>query len=330
MSGLGPKSKTDSLAPPGFAPSGGRSASSEPSRHMAAVVDALCAPGLCGSSRGPHGGPLPSRDVVVAMVEDLRSVLFPGYFGVSEASAESVRFHVGAALDHVIRALTEQIRRGLCFTCLAAPGAACAECEDKARRIALDFLDRLPEVQRLLATDVTAAYQGDPAASTSDEAIFCYPGVLAITSYRMAHELYGLGVPLIPRIITEHAHSLTGIDIHPGAVIGPAFFIDHGTGVVIGETTIIGERVRLYQGVTLGAKSLPLDEHGNPVKGIARHPIVEDDVVIYSGATILGRVTIGRGAVIGGNVWLTRSVEPGERVTQASATRERFAGGEGI
>jgi serine O-acetyltransferase len=314
---LGPKTKTDSIAPSGGAKGATRAAAIEPARHMAAVVDALCAPGICEASRGARVGPLPSRDVVVAIVEDLRAALFPGYFGVTEASAESMRFHVGATLDHVIRALTEQVRRGLCFACADGPGDGCAECELKARRIALDFLDRLPEVQRLLATDVRAAYEGDPAASTADEAIFCYPGVLAITSYRLAHELYRLGVPLIPRIVTEHAHSLTGIDIHPGAQIGAAFFIDHGTGVVIGETTIIGERVRLYQGVTLGAKSMPLDENGNPVKGIARHPIVEDDVVIYSGATILGRVTIGRGAVIGGNVWLTRSVEPGERVTQA-------------
>ena len=327
---LGPKTKTDSIAPAGRANGATLSAAIEPARHMAAVVDALCAQGICEASRGARSGPLPSRDVVVAIIEDLRSALFPGYFGVSEAAPESMRFHVGATLDHVIRALTEQVRRGLCFACTDGPGDGCAECEPKARRIALDFLDRLPEVQRLLATDVRAAYEGDPAASTSDEAIFCYPGVLAITSYRLAHELYVLGVPLIPRIVTEHAHSLTGIDIHPGARIGAAFFIDHGTGVVIGETTIIGERVRLYQGVTLGAKSLPLDENGNPVKGIARHPIVEDDVVIYSGATILGRVTIGRGAVIGGNIWLTRSVEPGERVTQASAMRERFAGGEGI
>ena len=323
MSRLGPKNKTDSVAPAAAAMASGPGAALEPARHMAAVVDALCVPGICEASRGVRSGPLPSRDVVVAIVEDLRSVLFPGYFGMSEAPAESMRFHVGAALDHVIRALTEQVRRGLCFACAGQPGDACAECEHKARRIALDFLDRLPEVQRLLGTDVTAAYQGDPAASTADEAIFCYPGVLAITSYRLAHELYVLGVPLIPRIITEHAHSLTGIDIHPGATIGPSFFIDHGTGVVIGETTIIGERVRLYQGVTLGAKSLPLDEHGNPVKGIARHPIVEDDVVIYSGATILGRVTIGRGAVIGGNVWLTRNVQPGELVTQDK-------GGEGL
>ena len=182
----------------------------------------------------------------------------------------------------------------------------------------------------MLATDVQAAYEGDPAATSPDEAIFCYPGVLAVTNYRLAHELYAQEVPLIPRMITEHAHSITGIDIHPGATIGEGFFIDHGSGVVIGETSTIGSRVRLYQGVTLGAKSFPLDEDGNPIKGIKRHPIVEDDVIIYSEATILGRVTIGRGSVIGGNVWLTRDVAPDSVVTQAQARLDLFDSGSGI
>jgi serine O-acetyltransferase len=181
-----------------------------------------------------------------------------------------------------------------------------------------------------LATDVQAAYEGDPAATSPDETIFCYPGVLAITNYRLAHELYLLDVPLIPRIVTEHAHSITGIDIHPGATIGESFFIDHGTGVVIGETCEIGSRVRLYQGVTLGAKSFPLDQNGNPIKGIKRHPVVEDDVIIYSEATILGRVTIGRGSVIGGNVWLTRDVPPGSLITQAQTRQDLFESGAGI
>lgn len=188
---------------------------------------------------------------------------------------------------------------------------------DKAAAITSELLSKLPRIQHTLATDVKAAYLGDPAATSTDETIFCYPGILAITYQRLAHELYLLGVPLIPRIITEHAHSLTGIDIHPGARIGERFFIDHGTGVVIGETCIIGKNVRIYQGVTLGAKSFPLDEKGNPIKGIERHPIVEDDVVIYSGATILGRVRIGRGAVIGGNVWITRDIPPGTAVTKS-------------
>jgi serine O-acetyltransferase len=170
-----------------------------------------------------------------------------------------------------------------------------------------------------LLSDVRAAYEGDPAATSTDETIFCYPGILAVTNQRVAHELYRLEVPLLPRMLTEQAHSVTGIDIHPGASIGERFFIDHGTGVVIGETSTIGNNVRLYQGVTLGAKSFPLDEHGNPLKGIPRHPIVEDDVVIYAGATVLGRVTVGRGSVIGGNVWVTENVPPGSKLSQASA-----------
>ena len=298
---------------------------------LAEIVEELAgrdssAPGLLKQAVRPI--PVPSRDSVIELVETLRSVLFPGYFGDSHLTAESLRFHLGSTLDRVRRGLHEQVLRGMCFEC---EDAACMNgCDDRAEAAVLEFLRRLPEIRRKLVLDAQAAYEGDPACKSIYEPVFCYPGMQAVTSYRIAHELGRLGVPLIPRIITEHAHSITGIDIHPGARIGPAFFIDHGTGVVIGETTIIGERVRLYQGVTLGAKSLPLDANGNPVKGIARHPIVEDDVVIYSGATILGRVTIGRGAVVGGNVWLTRSVEPGERVTQALTRRERFEGGEGI
>jgi len=280
-------------------------------------------------SRRKNDWPLPSRDAVIEIVEALRSVLFPGYFGVSELTAENMRFHVGATLDHLLRALREQVKRGLCFTCNHF-GPECIKCDERTVEITREFLNRLPEVRRLLATDVRAAYIGDPAASSPDETIFCYPGIMAITNHRLAHELYRLGVPLIPRIITEHAHSLTGIDIHPGATIDEGFFIDHGTGVVIGETCTIGKNVRLYQGVTLGAKSFPLDENGNPIKGIPRHPLVEDDVIIYSGATILGRVTIGRGSVIGGNVWLTHSVPPGSHITQGQLSYDAFEGGSGI
>jgi serine O-acetyltransferase len=196
--------------------------------------------------------------------------------------------------------------------------------------VTCEFATALPEIRTLLETDVIAAYQGDPAATSPDEAIFCYPGVTAIIHHRLAHQLHALGVPLIPRIISEVAHSETGVDIHPGAQIGPSFFIDHGTGVVIGETCVIGRRVRLYQGVTLGAKSFPLDAAGHPHKGLPRHPIVEDEVVIYAGATILGRVTIGKGSSIGGNVWLTRSVPPNSRVTQAQNRSEVFEAGSGI
>jgi serine O-acetyltransferase len=189
---------------------------------------------------------------------------------------------------------------------------------------------RLPKVRALLGSDARAAYEGDPAATSADEAVLSYPCITALIHQRIAHELYDLGVPLVPRILSELAHAETGIDIHPGARIGASFFIDHGTGVVIGETCIIGERVRLYQGVTLGAKKFPTDDSGRPKKGIARHPIVEDDVVIYAGATILGRITIGRGSSIGGNVWLTQSVPAGSRITQAQIRQEMFEGGGGI
>jgi len=284
---------------------------------LKSIVDALCTEenGLTGSVRRGHGQPLPSRDAIVGIVESLRSVIFPGYFGTSELDADSMRYHVGATLDRVARDLREQIKRGVCFVCNEPP-EQCKTCEDLSQSMSAAFIESLPEVQRLLGTDVRGAYEGDPAATSPDEAIFCYPGVVAITSFRIAHSLHELGVPLIPRIITEHAHSITGIDIHPGATIGENFFIDHGTGVVIGETSKIGANVRLYQGVTLGAKSFPMDEHGNPIKGIDRHPIVEDDVIIYSGATILGRVTIGTRSIIGGNVWLLDSVAPDSRVVQ--------------
>jgi serine O-acetyltransferase len=295
-----------------------------PAREMAEDDFPGLVESLCSLNNGSTAGlkkrwqeqALPSRQTIGDLIESLRAVLFPGYFGFSELKAESLRFHIGSTLDHIRRDLQEQIKRGLCFTC--EEGSECLpSCDWKARDLTQDFLRKLPKVQRLLALDVQAAYDGDPAASNPDEVIFCYPGLAAITNYRLAHELRLIGVPIIPRMITEAAHSATGIDIHPGAAIGERFFIDHGTGVVIGETCIIGSGVRLYQGVTLGAKSFQLDGEGNPVRGIDRHPIVEDDVTIYSGATILGRVTIGRGSVIGGNVWLVHSVPPGSRITQA-------------
>ena len=296
------------------------------------LVEALCAPGngsAAGTRKRWHNQALPSRRVIGALVESLRAVLFPGYFGFSEHGQESIRFHVGSALDHIRIDLQEQIKRGLCFSCEEGPDCL-PDCDRKAHALTVKFLRRLPAVQRLLNLDVRAAYDGDPAAATPDEVIFSYPGIVAITNYRLAHELHRLGVPIIPRMITEAAHGATGIDIHPGAVIGERFFIDHGTGVVIGETCVIGNRVRIYQGVTLGAKSFQFDDAGHPVRGIARHPIVEDDVTIYSGATILGRITIGRGSVIGGNVWLIHGVPPGSRVTQAHAREDDFERGAGI
>ena len=257
---------------------------------------------------------LPSRNMCIDIMQQLRSFLFPGFFRFSEFSEEGMVFHIGAGLDRIAINLKEQIRRGFCFTC--HDEGDLKQCTNRAEIITNSFIKRIPDVMLMLIDDVQAAYEGDPAAKSPSETIFCYPGIYAITNHRIAHELYRLGVPVIPRIISENAHSITGIDIHPGARIGKSFFIDHGTGVVIGETSIIGDRVRIYQGVTLGAKSFPLDEKGNPIKGVDRHPVIEDDVVIYAGATILGRITVGARSVIGGNVWLTQSVPPDSSISQ--------------
>lgn len=274
-------------------------------------------------------GQLPTRDTIVAIMEEIKSVFFPGYFSELDLDTDNRLYHVGAALDNIRFSLEEQIKRGFCFEC-GKTEADCPECTEKAHETTNRLLVTLPGVQKLLFEDVRAAYEGDPAAKSPDETVFSYPGIQAVISYRIAHELYKLDVPIIPRVITEYAHSMTGIDIHPGAEIGEYFFIDHGTGVVIGETCVIGNRVRLYQGVTLGAKSFALDAKGNPVKGIDRHPIVEDNVIIYSGATILGRVVIGKNSVIGGNVWITYDVEPGSVISQKSPNQEIFAQGSGI
>jgi serine O-acetyltransferase len=277
---------------------------------------------LRGAPDGLSGWPsaasqvLPSRDALADIVEALRGVLFPGFFGEQELSEESLGAHLEAALDHVRHELQRQVRRGLYVTCQEPDPWRCTECDERSVAMTQAFLGRLPEVRRLLCADVQAAYTGDPAATSPSETVLCYPGIHAMTNYRLAHELHVLGVPLLPRMITESAHSTTGIDIHPGTTIGERFFMDHGTGIVIGETAVIGSRVRIYQGVTLGAKSFPLDEHGHPIKGIPRHPVIEDDVIIYSGATILGRITVGAGSVIGGNVWLTHDVPPGSRISQ--------------
>jgi serine O-acetyltransferase len=268
---------------------------------------------------------LPSHDALVSIARALRSVLFPAHFGPSDLTEEGLEYFVGHTLDATLLALHEQVRRALSYGA-DSPGAR----GEHATEIVRAFANRLPHVRSLLDSDARAAFEGDPAATSIDEAIFCYPGLAAVTLHRLAHELYRLKVPLIPRIVAEIAHADTGVDLHPGAEIGGSFFIDHGTGVVVGETTRIGERVRLYQGVTLGAKSFPLDEDGHLTKGEPRHPIVEDDVVIYAGATVLGRIRIGAGSTIGGNVWLTRSVPAHSRVTQAQARSEAFEGGGGI
>jgi len=258
---------------------------------------------------------LPSRKVLAGIIDGLRTALYPNRLGPSDLAVEGVDHYVGHTLNSSLRALLVQIQHELYFN--SGTEELNHETYAQAAEITQAFARRLPAIRRILDEDVLAAYQGDPAARGIDEVLVCYPGVAAVTWHRLAHELYQLGTPLIARMISEIAHSQTGIEIHPGAQIGKSFFIDHGTGVVIGETTVIGNNVRLYQAVTLGAKSFQVDEHGSLVKGIARHPIVEDDVVIYAGATILGRITIGRGSTIGGNVWLTRSVPPGSRITQA-------------
>jgi serine O-acetyltransferase len=265
---------------------------------------------------------LPSRESLQGILEKLFAVLFPAHFGRPDLSDEGIDYFVGHTLDATLRELHVQVRRELQFESNDADQHGA----DRARafEITRDFALRLPNVRAMLEKDIHAAFEGDPAARSIEEVRFCYPGIGAITHHRLAHELYRLGTPLLARIIAELAHSATGIDIHPGAQIGASFFIDHGTGVVIGETTVIKNRVRVYQAVTLGAKSFPADEDGTLVKGIARHPIVEDDVVIYAGATILGRVTIGRGSTIGGNVWITRDVPAGTNVTQALARTEAF------
>lgn len=266
--------------------------------------------------------PLPHNEVVVSILNDLKEVLYPGYQRRDGLHMGNVTYHAGDLIDGLHDKLTKQIgralqhdaRESLDYDIDCVPGLD--DFEAKGQAIAIKFLERIPELRRVLATDVQAAYDGDPACKSLDEVIFCYPGVDAVTVYRLAHELSLLGVPLIPRMMTEWAHKETGIDIHPGAKISPHFFIDHGTGVVIGETCEIGEHVKIYQGVTLGALSFPTDPNGELIRGQKRHPTIEDRVVIYASATILGGSTvIGHDSVIGSSVWLTSSVEPYATVT---------------
>jgi len=258
---------------------------------------------------------MPSTDVLKEVVQLARSILFPGYFGDSAVNSNTMMYHIGVNIDRLHLLLTQQIKAGICFNCQNETKGQ-DEIEYTAKRKATDFIIQLPEIREKLHTDVIAAYNGDPAAKSFGEIIFCYPSIRAISNYRIAHALLKLDVPLIPRIITEMAHSETGIDIHPGAKIGSYFTIDHGTGVVIGETAIIGNNVKMYQGVTLGAKSFPLDKDGNPIKGIDRHPHIGNDVIIYSNSTILGNITVGDGAVIGGNLWIDSNVAPGAKLSQ--------------
>ncbi|MBH1963060.1 MAG: serine acetyltransferase [Comamonadaceae bacterium] len=271
-----------------------------------------------GRSLEPRGRELPSRDVLRKLMAELHGLLFPMRLGPPDLRQEAEDFYVGSTLDKVLHTLAEQVRLELNHSARHAHLSP-RETDERADHIVRQFAWSLPGTRRLLDTDVLAAYHGDPAAHSVDEVLLCYPGVHAIINHRLAHTLQGLGATMLARLIAELSHGATGIDIHPGASIGGSFFIDHGTAVVIGETAIIGERVRIYQAVTLGAKSFPLDATGQLKKGLPRHPKLEDDVVVYAGATVLGRVTIGQGAIIGGNLWITHDVPAGAHLTQANS-----------
>lgn len=284
------------------------------------IIDSYSRYGGINHIKGPN---LPARAEIIKTLEDIVTILFPGFFEKSVITTDSVRYHVGAKCTEVQQQLVDQINKCLRYFCKhwrrCKPGEDSCKlmghksCLKKAREISRALLEELPALRKILYTDVQAHYVGDPAAKSLDEIILAYPGLAAITVYRIAHVLWNRGVPLLPRIMSEYAHARTGIDIHPGAVIGHHFMIDHGTGVVIGQTTEIGNRVRIYQGVTLGALSVP--DHVDLYRWKKRHPTLKDNVTIYSGATILGgKTVIGKGAVIGGNVWITKSVPPNTMV----------------
>ncbi|MCL1933179.1 MAG: serine acetyltransferase [Candidatus Azobacteroides sp.] len=266
---------------------------------------------------------LPSAQTLKEIIEVIREIVFPGYFGNPSVTENTVRYHAGVNTEKLYYLLFEQIYRALAFE------SNDANTPTIAKEKTFFFIERLPDIKRLLSTDVKAIYDNDPAAKSFGEIIFCYPAIKALLNHRVAHELYLSEIPLIPRIVTEMAHAETGIDIHPGATIGEYFSIDHGTGIVIGQTAVIGNHVCLYQGVTLGAKKFVLDEAGNPMD-LPRHPILEDNVTVYSNASILGRITIGKGTIIGGNVWLTYSVPPNSRIIQTKAVEDKFVDGLGI
>ncbi|MBO4335259.1 MAG: serine acetyltransferase [Desulfovibrio sp.] len=282
------------------------------------VVDRLCQ----GQSlqkvwcQTPSAASMPQLVQLKEIMQRLRAIIFPGYFGAS-VSVRSVRYHLAANLDSVYRLLRDQIQCGFAFAeAISQQQSDEKERKERAESCTFALMEQLPEIRDLLAQDAQAGYEGDPAATSPGETIFCYPSMYAMFHHRIAHVLYQQNVPLIPRIISEMAHAETGIDIHPGASIGPSFFIDHGTGVVIGETSIVGSNCRLYQGVTLGALSFPKNADGTLTKGIARHPILGNHVTVYAGATILGRISIGDKSVIGGNVWVTEDVPPGAHIIQ--------------
>ena len=256
---------------------------------------------------------LPNRQEVIEITWELISLVFPGFFGKERLTSHNFRHITGYRITESYERLAKQIDRSLRYACTRAPGCDSTKCRDNAELCAKWIVERIPELRKKLRDDVDAAYKGDPACYSHEEAIVCYPGIFAIAVQRIAHVLYEYKVPLLPRIMTEYAHHQTGVDIHPGAMIGEHFFMDHATGIVIGETTVIGNNVKLYQGVTLGAKSFPQD--AREVRGHKRHPTISDDAVIYANATILGDITIGKGAVIGGNTWITQDVAPGQTIT---------------
>jgi len=265
-----------------------------------------------------EGRDLPSKKIVIEVLEDLVTLLFPGYLGKAEITKANIKYLLGTTLASTYTRLTNEVEKSLKYICRKIKECPEDICQKRAQVVVRELLEKLPEVRALLSGDIQAAYDGDPAAVSNEEVILSYPCVLAITTYRIAHELYLRGVPLIPRIMSEHVHSLTGIDIHPGAKIGKNFFIDHGTGVVIGETAEIGDNVKLYQGVTLGALSFPKDEKGQIIRGRKRHPTIGNNVIVYSGATLLGpEAIVGDNVTIGGNVWITNRVAPGTCITIA-------------
>lgn len=284
-------------------------------QQLTKTVDELSKPQTLQGLFHEHrdGDPLPSSKELEEIIELTRSILFPGFYGMTSVNIQTIRYRIGVDTERLYKLLCRQVMAGLCFNedCHCDNAADTRRClQEEAEKIAENIVLKLPKLRKILSTDVQAAFDGDPAAANLGEVIDCYPAIKALTNYRLAHELVLENVPLIPRMITEMAHSETGIDIHPAATIGTHFTIDHGTGVVIGATCVIGNHVKLYQGVTLGAKSFPLDKEGKPIKGILRHPILEDDVIVYANATILGRITIGKGAVVGANVWVTRDMKP--------------------
>lgn len=264
---------------------------------------------------------LPSGEVLEEIIDLCRAILFPGYYGNARIGTQTIRFHTGVNIEKLHELLSRQIYAGLCLADTSCTSCAEEQILSQAKKLSEAFISTLPEMRCLLATDAEAAYNGDPAAQNINEVIFCYPGFRAIGNYRIAHQLYKLGVPFIPRMITEMAHSETGIDIHPGAQIGHYFSIDHGTGTVIGETSVIGNNVRIFQGVSLAGEKLPPDENGNAIRGVPRHPILEDNVTVYSNATLLGKIRVGKGATICGNVWITGDVPPGAVITQNKVTK---------